>query len=202
MGAVRALVVAGLVLGGMAAWAEAPEVHTQTRDREQLTPFGLMLDAGVPGGAGLSLAFRPTRTVRLHAGATHNGVRGGVRAGITLLPMPGDYTPSFTFELGHAQQASSKALARRMADLSQLPLFSMERVGYTYASAHVGFEVGASQRYAFFLRAGLSWVELDVPDVKDLGEPFIDSLGKTGAQGGRFVYMMPSAKLGLILYFG
>jgi hypothetical protein len=41
-----------------------------------------------------------------------------------------------------------------------------------------------------------------VPNVEGLGEPFIQSLGESGAQGGRFVYMMPSAKLGLIVYFG
>jgi hypothetical protein len=38
--------------------------------------------------------------------------------------------------------------------------------------------------------------------VESIGEPFIQSLGESGAQGGRFFYMMPSAKLGLVLYFG
>ncbi|MFL5343172.1 MAG: hypothetical protein ACJ8AT_00155 [Hyalangium sp.] len=202
MGAGRALVVAGLVLGGLTARAEAPELHAKTRETEQLAPFGLLLDAGIPDGAGLSAALRASRSVRLEVGATHNGIRLGARAGITLLPMQGWYTPSLSLEVGHALAGDSRTVARRMADLSQPPLFSMERVGFTYASTHAGFEVGEPGRYTFFVRGGLSWIELEVPDVEDLGEPFINSLGKTGARGGRFNYMMPSAKLGLILYFG
>ena len=40
------------------------------------------------------------------------------------------------------------------------------------------------------------------PTSRILAEPFITSLGETGAKGGRFIYMMPSAKFGLLLYFG
>lgn len=202
MGAGSALVVAGLVLGGLTARADALEVHEKTRETERLAPFGLLLDAGIPDGAGLSAAFRTSKSVRLEVGATHNGIRVGARAGITLLPMQGWYTPSWSLEVGHALTGDSRTVARRMADLSQPPLFSMERVGFTYASTHAGFELGQPGRYTFFVRAGLSWIELDVPDVEDLAEPFIDCLGKSGAKGGRFVYMMPSAKLGLIVYFG
>ncbi|WP_224367765.1 hypothetical protein [Hyalangium versicolor] len=202
MGAVGALVAAGLLLGAMEARAEAPELKEKTRDPERLAPFGLLLDAGIPEGAGLSAAFRPSRAVRLHLGATHNGIRLGGRAGITLLPMRGWYTPSFTFEVGHTLSGNSDKVARRMADTSQPPLFAMERVGYSYASTHLGFEVGAPGNFTVFLRAGVSWVELDVPNVEDLAEPFIASLGETGAKGGRFFYMMPSAKFGLIVYFG
>jgi hypothetical protein len=167
-----------------------------------MAPFGLLLDAGIPDGAGLSAAFRPARTVRLHLGATHNGIRLGGRAGVTWLPRPGGSTPSVTFEVGHALAGDAARLARRMADSSLPPIHSMERVGYSYASTHVGFELGDPSSVMFFLRAGVSWVELDVPSVEVLGEPFIRRLGESCAQGGRFVYTMPSAKVGLILYFG
>jgi hypothetical protein len=202
MRAVSALAIAGLMLGGATARAEAPEVKSTTRDPERLAPFGLLLDAGIPDGAGLSAAFRPAKKVRLHLGATHNGLRLGGRAGITWLPKPGGFTPSFTFEVGHTLTGDTARLARRMADTSMPPINSMERVGYSYASTHVGFELGDPSGFMFFLRAGVSWIELDVPNVESLGEPFIQSLGESGAQGGRFVYMMPSAKLGLVLYFG
>jgi hypothetical protein len=202
MGAVVALMVAGLMLGGMEAQAETPEVNGKKQDPERLAPFGLLLDAGIPDGAGLSAAFRPSRSVRLHLGATHNGIRLGGRAGVTLLPVDRWYSPSFSFEVGHTLSGSARKLARRMADSSQLPLFSMERVGYTYASTHLGFELGEPGSYTFFLRGGLSWIELDVPNVEELGEPFKARLGEQGAKGGRFVYMMPSAKFGLVVYFG
>jgi hypothetical protein len=190
------------MLGGPTAWAAAPEVKSQKQDPERMAPFGLLLDAGIPGGAGLSAAFRPNKAVRLHVGATHNGLRLGGRAGITLLPLPGRFTPSATLEVGHALAGDVDRLARRMADPSLPPVQSMERVGYSYASTHLGFELGNPSRYMFFVRGGASWVELDVPNVEALGEPFIGRLGESGAQGGRFLYMMPSAKIGLIVYFG
>jgi hypothetical protein len=202
MRGVGVLVAAELMLGGATARAEAPELAGKTQDPERLAPFGLLLDAGLPEGAGLSAAFRPTKTVRLHLGATHNGLRLGGRAGITLLPKQDGYTPSLTFEVGHTLAGNADKLARRMADTSQPPLLAMERVGYSYASTHLGFELGRPGNFTVFLRAGVSWIELDVPNVEDLAEPFIASLGETGAKGGRFVYMMPSAKFGFLIYFG
>lgn len=202
MRAVSALLAAGLMLGGPAAWAADPELKSQKQDPERMAPFGLMLDAGIPGGAGLSAAFRPHQAVRLHLGATHNGLRIGGRAGLTLLPMPGAYTPSFTFELGHTLAGQVDKLARRMSDSSLPPLQSMERVGYSYASTHVGFEFGNPSSLMFFVRAGMSWVELDVPNMEALDEHFRGSLGESEAQGGRFIYTVPSAKLGFVLYFG
>ncbi len=202
MRAVGALLVAGLLLEGGAAWAGGQVVSRGTQDPERLAPFGLLLDAGVPGGTGLLAAFRPSPYVRLHLGATHNGLRLGGRAGLTLLPLSGAYTPSFSFEIGHTLPGDVTRLARRMADTSQPPTPSMERVSYSYASTHLGFEVGQPQRFMLFLRGGVSWVQLAVPDVRGLAEPFLESLGAEGARGGRFFDLVPSAKLGLVVYFG
>jgi hypothetical protein len=196
------LLVAGLMLVGPSAWAQASEVKRKVQDPERLAPFGLMLEAGMPEGSGLSAALRPSRHLRLHVGATHNGLRLGGRAGMTLLPMRGGFTPSASFEVGHALAVDAEKLSRRLADRAQQPIHSMDRVGYSYASTHLGFELGEPRRYMFFLRGGVSWVRLEVPNVEDLQEPFLSSLGDTGAKGGRFLYMMPSAKLGLIVYFG
>jgi hypothetical protein len=202
IGALSALLAAGLMLAGSTARAEAPEVKRRSQDPERLAPFGLLLDAGIPGGPGLSAAFRPSRFVRLHMGATHNGVRMGGRAGITLLPKRGWYTPTASLEVGHTLCGDADKLARRMSDSSLPPLHSMERVGYSYASTHLGFEFGEPGRMMVSLRAGVSWLQVDVPNVEALGEPFIERLGAVSAEGGRFLYMLPSAKLGLILYFG
>jgi hypothetical protein len=202
MRAVVALLAAGLLLVGPVARAQAPEVRRKVQDPERLAPFGLLLDAGIPEGSGLSAAFRPSRHLRLHLGATHNGLRLGGRAGLTLLPRRGRYTPSASLEVGHALGGDAKGLARRMADSAQPPIHSMERVGYSYASTHLGFEFGEPRHYMFFLRGGVSWVQLEVPSVEELEEPFLENLGDAGAKGRRFLYMMPSAKLGLVVYFG
>ncbi|HEX8702778.1 MAG TPA: hypothetical protein VF815_28345 [Myxococcaceae bacterium] len=197
-----ALVVAGLMLSGTAAWGQVSEVSRKTQDPERLAPFGLLLDAGVPGGAGLMGAFRPSRHVRLHVGATHNGIRLGGRAGLTLLPWSGSYTPSVSFEVGHTFMGDVNRLARRMADTSLPPTPAMERVGFSYASTHLGFEFGNPQDVMFFVRGGLSVVQVAVPDVRGLAVPYLEQLGTEGARGGRFHSLMPSAKLGMILYFG
>lgn len=202
MRALSALVVAGLMLGGATARAELPEVTRRTQDPERLAPFGLVLDAGIPGGPGLSAAFRPSRFVRLHVGATHNGIRMGGRAGLTLLPLRGWFTPSTSFEVGHALSGNADKLARRMADSALPPLHSMEYVGYSYASTHLGFEFGDPRSFMISVRAGMSLIQLDVPNVEALDESFLRTLGESSARGGRFVYTMPSAKLGLIFYFG
>lgn len=199
---VGALLVAGLMLGGTAAWGQVSEVGRRTQDPERLAPFGLLLDAGVPGGAGLMGAFRPSRHVRLHVGATHNGIRLGGRAGLTLLPWTGRYTPSASFEVGHTFTGDVDKLARRMADTSLPPTPAMERVGYSYASTHLGWEFGEPRQVMFFARGGVSVVQLAVPDVRGLAVPYLERLGMEGARGGRFHSLMPSAKLGMILYFG
>ncbi len=197
-----ALLVAGLMLGGTAAAGPVSEVSRKTQDPERLAPFGLLLDAGVPGGAGLMGVYRPSRHVRLHVGATHNGIRLGGRAGLTLLPFTSRYTPSASFEVGHTFMGDVNRLARRMADTSLPPTPTMERVGFSYASAHVGFEFGEPRRVTFFVRGGVSRVQLAVPDVRGLKVPFLERIGSEGARGGRFHFTMPSAKLGMILYFG
>ena len=212
MGAVSALTALGLVLTAQTAPASglapgaglgpAAEVRRRTQDPERLAPFGLMLDAGVTEGAGLSVSFRPTRMVRLHLGGTHNGMRAGARAGLTLLPLRGWATPALSLELGHAQPADANCLERRLADRTLLPSPSFERVGYTYASALLGFEVEAPGRLTFFIRGGLSVMELYGPGMEGLDEPFRGALAPAEAGPWRLRSVRPTAKLGILLSFG
>jgi hypothetical protein len=212
MGAVSALTLLGLLLtarvalaaGALPAARLAPSAQVEARvsDPERLAPFGLMLDAGVPEGAGLSVSFRPRREVRLHLGATHNGLRCGARAGLTLLPLRGWMTPALTLELGHAQPASARSLERRLADRTLPPTASFERVGYTYASALLGFEVEAPGNLTFFIRGGFSVMELYGPGMQDLDEPFRDALAPEEVKPWKVRSTRPTAKLGLLLSFG
>lgn len=213
MGAVSALTLLGFLLTARVALAAgtAPparrlvptaEVQRRMQDPEQLAPFGLMLDAGVPEGAGLSVSFRPRREVRLHLGATHNGIRAGARAGLTLLPMRGWMTPALTLELGHAQPASERSLERRMADRTLPPSPSFERVGYTYASALLGLEMEMPKNLTFFIRGGFTVMEFYGPGMGDLDEPFLDALAPEETKPWRVRSTRPTAKLGLLLSFG
>ncbi|AFE07020.1 hypothetical protein COCOR_06623 [Corallococcus coralloides DSM 2259] len=184
---------------------QAPQMEGRRRmsnDPERLAPFGLMLDAGMPEGAGLSGVLRPSQHLRIHLGGAHNGLRGALRAGLTLLPLKGKVSPSFSWEFGHAQAASTKTLNRRLADSTQLPASSMERVGYTYISTHVGLEFNATRRLSFFVRGGMSFMEMDVPSLQKLDEPFRDSLSPVETQSWMMRKVQPSGKLGLTFFFG
>ncbi|WP_242589634.1 hypothetical protein [Corallococcus macrosporus] len=171
-------------------------------DPERLAPFGLMLDAGMPEGAGLSGVIRPSPHLRLHIGGAHNGLRGALRAGLTLLPLRGKFSPSFSWEFGHAQAASMKTLNQRLGDRTQLPASSMERVGYTYFSTHLGLEFNATRRLSFFVRGGMSVMEMDVPSLQKLDEPFRDSLSPVETQSWMMRKLEPSGKLGFMFFFG
>jgi hypothetical protein len=202
MGAWAVVLAGGLVLAGSEAWGQVAGVERTVNDPERLAPFGLMLDTGVTEGTGLSVALRPSRHVRVHLGATHNGLRVGGRVGLTLVPVRARVAPALTLEVGHARKGDVEALERRLADQTQPPAPSQERVGYTYGSAHLGVELEVTPRCTFFLRGGASVMHLDAPNLEALDEPFRNRLGPRELRGGSFRTVMPSTKVGLVAYFG
>ncbi|MBU8895248.1 hypothetical protein DRW03_06745 [Corallococcus sp. H22C18031201] len=201
MGPVSVLATVVMVLAGQGVQAQNREPGRSPQDPERLSPFGLMLDAGMPGGAGFSVAFRPSPHLQLHLGAAHNGLRGAARAGLTLLPLRGNVSPSLTLEAGHAQPADAQALSRRLEDRTQPPSSSMEGVGYTYASALVGFELHASRRLTFFVRGGVSCVQLQARGLAGLDEPFRHAVSPAEEKPWGLFELRPSAKLGFALFF-
>jgi hypothetical protein len=192
----------GMVLALGEARAQAARVESRVSDPERLAPFGLMLDAGVTEGTGLSMAVQPSPGVRLHLGATSNGIRVGGRVGLTLLPLRTRVQPTLSLEFGHALPGDVDALVRRLADRTQPPAPALERVGYTYGSAHLGFELGMARRFTFYARGGASVVALRVPNLESLPEPFRHVLGQREARGGTCYGVRPSLKLGLVAWFG
>lgn len=196
------LLAVGMALAGSEARAQSAGVERAVSDPERLAPFGLMLDAGATEGSGLSVALRASRHVRLHLGATYNGLRMGGRVGLSLLPVRSRLAPTVTLEVGHARPASVEALTRRLVDRTQPPASALERVGYTYASAHLGLELEVVRGCTFFVRGGASVMRLDVPSLERLDGPFLQGLGPREARGGSLHTVLPTAKLGLVAYFG
>ncbi len=192
----------GMVLALGEARAQAARVERRVADPERLAPFGLMLDAGVTEGTGLSVAVQPTRAVRLHLGATHNGIRVGGRVGVTLMPLRQRVSPTLSFEFGHALPGDMDALIRRLTDRTQPPAPALEHVGYTYGSAHLGVEFEVTPRCTFFLRGGASVMQLDAPNLEALDEPFRHQLSPRELRGGSCYGLRPSLKLGLVAWFG
>src|SRR5688572_30341116 len=131
-----ALVAAG---GGEAA-ADVDGVSAVSGDGHRR--FGVMADAGVPDGATASLVVRPIRAIRAHAGVGSNAISTGLRAGVTVVPLSGWFSPSLSVDVGRYPEGDANPLVRRVMGDPTYSSTMLEQVGYDYLNAHVGFELG------------------------------------------------------------
>lgn len=159
--------------------------------------LGLMLDGGAPGGAGLSLIYRPWKYVRFGGGMLYNYFGFGVGGSVTVAPYYW-IAPALTLEAGKYFQSD---YAAKISGISSGAQPFMKQVGYTYINAMVGLEMGAPNRFVFFVRGGLSKTSMDM---------HIDNSGFTPSTTDVYVKSMrdpsqatlgtPAAKLGFIFY--
>ncbi len=157
--------------------------------------LGVMVDAAVPDGVAGSVVLRPWHWLRIQAGGMHNSISPGLRAGISLVPFYYWITPSLNVEAGHYFAGDATWIARRLTSNRNLdPLF--QKVGYDFGNAHLGLELGSPRSLSFFLRAGISYVQTTGRGVQAaIRDPTIQA-GDIRLSG-----VIPSAKLGLLLYF-
>jgi hypothetical protein len=168
--------------------------------------FGLMTDMGVPDGVMGALVIRPQRHVHVHAGAGHNTVAPGLRAGVQLLPWQWPVAPYAALEIGHYFRGRPGAWAQGMvaasADMDEAAgaQVTVEGIGYTYGNAHLGLRLG-SRRVSFYLQGGLSRVHVtaDLRRREQAGGPLplqvdVHSRSEAGL-------WTPSARLGMEAYF-
>lgn len=181
----RTLLVAAAVL--------APAVAAADRT------LGVTVDAGVPDGAAASIVYRPISQFRFHAGATHNMITTGVRAGVSIVPLKSWFSPSINFDAGSYQEGDANPLVQMISGDSEFHNDQLEKVGYRYANAHLGLELGR-QRATFYLHAGGSYIAGKVRNLDAATDG-------TGATTVSFTtdpdvrLLTVSAKLGLIIYF-
>jgi hypothetical protein len=116
--------------------------------------IGVMADVGVPDGANGSIVFNPISRVRLAAGGGYNGISRGVRGGVTLVPFKTWVTPTLSLEYGNYVEGDANPLAQMISGDKTFHNDSLERIGYSYQNAHVGFEFG--RRVVFYLHGGMS----------------------------------------------
>jgi hypothetical protein len=146
--------------------------------------FGLSMDLGVPDGAALGLVVRPRFDwLRIGAAATHNGMAPGVRFGVTVDPIAFPIAPTLTVDGGHYWEGAMPLLKGSPA------------IGYNYANFHLGLEVGNRATFRFFLRGGVSW--LDVSTAHFQSASATSSMGDPSFSG----WLAPSGKLGFSTYF-
>jgi len=198
--------LASVFLGPLAFAAETDAAragHDATSGRPPVL-LGVMADAGVPDGANASLALRPACWLRVYAGGGHNTISSGYRGGLAILPLGAG--PSFSLEAGHYREGDANGFVRRFvtANSTLTPLF--QRVGYNYANAQLGLDLGRHS-LQFYVHGGVSYVRAVLHDV----QAALDTAGVTDPNAATTVRItqdpivhawLPSLKLGVVFYFG
>lgn len=157
--------------------------------------LGIQADVGVPDGAVGSVVVRPVRAVRLHAGVGHNAISRGLRTGLTLVPLRSWLSPTLSVDVGRYEEGDATPLARRLSGDADYTNPTLERVGYTYANAHLGLELGR-RWFTFYLHAGASRVTGNVYELVPMSETSSVSF----SQEPRATAWSVSARLGFIVY--
>ncbi len=161
---------------------------------------GAMLDVGAPDGVGISAVVRPIEWLRINAGLTTNTLSLGVRGGISLVPLSTFVSPSLNADFGHYFDTSYNDLIDKLGGIPLQSDIPVEDIGFNYAGASVGLEIGKPERFSFYLRAGFAYGRLTINDAERLlrdvtGDPDITSAPLT------IRFTSPSIKLGFLLYF-
>ncbi|GMU01972.1 hypothetical protein KH5H1_60920 [Corallococcus caeni] len=164
--------------------------------------LGLMLDTGIPEGAGVSLALRPLRMLRLHGGVVHNAVSLGGRFGASFIPLQAFVRPTLTAEVGRLPEGNARRAIERVAGTLGAEGLLLERVGYDFANVHLGLELGSARRFSFFLRGGLSYVRTRVHGVEDWSKARASDVTVESITAPRVSGTLPTLKLGFLLYLG
>jgi hypothetical protein len=143
----------------------------------------MVMDVGVPDGAALGLVVRPRFDwLRVSGAVTHNAMAPGMRAGVTLDPIAFPIGPTLTVEGGHYWGG-------------KLPMVSdSPAVAYNYANFHFGLEVGSRAAFRFFLRGGVSWLDVSTAHSATGGSSGIANPSYSG-------WLAPSGKLGFSAFF-
>jgi hypothetical protein len=140
----------------IASVAAPLSVHKRVLDDESdTTVIGFGIDAGAPGGAGLTLLVRPLWWLRLNAGAAYNVGGFGFRGGITLSPGQWTVTPTLNLDGGRYLSGDANKFVT-VTDPNAQALLS--RTTYTFATAQIGLEFGSQRWFTFYLRGGLTYL--------------------------------------------
>jgi hypothetical protein len=196
--------LAALALLALAAPAAAEEpagsLTRQASSAPSLPWIGAGADVGVPDGATVSIVYRPIRQLRAQLGVSHNLISLGERAGLTYVPFASWFTPTLSLEYGHYAEGNANPLYKRFAgsDASDRPV--LQRIGYDYASARIGLELGRKW-FTFYLHAGVSRITGTVHNLD--AETMSESSGTTTVSfpsDPNVKVWTASARLGFIVY--
>jgi hypothetical protein len=191
---------AGAAPAMLATSVAPPEALTAAAAPDASPRIGAGADLGLPDGATVSIVVRPIRSLRAHAGLSHNLISLGERAGITWVPLSWWASPTLSLEYGHYAEGNANPLARAVSGDATLSSAVLDRVGYDYANAHLGVELGR-RWFTFYLHAGVSRVTGAVRNLS--AETMSQSAGSTSvsfAKDPNVRLWSVSARVGFIVY--
>jgi hypothetical protein len=120
--------------------------------------FGFAIGAGFPQAASLDFLFRPLPWLRLSAGPSWDYVGWGLHGGVVLSPIRWAISPTLGVEGGRFFELDVNKFAKSV-DAELQPL--IRRVQVQYVATTLGLEFGSQRGFAFSLRAGLAWLQVD-----------------------------------------
>lgn len=156
LGALVALPIVAWAAPAVASPDAQDDAASVTARTSRRSPWiGASADVGVPDGATMSVVYRPIRALRVHAGLSHNLISLGQQVGVSLVPLAWWASPTLSLEYGHFAEGNANAAVRRFNGSSDSSSPALDRVGYDYANARVGLELGRTW-FTFYLHAGVS----------------------------------------------
>ena len=190
-----------MVSGAVATVAAEPTLTAQApvSDTESAPHLGVMTDLGVPDGAAASLVVRPVRALRLELGVAHNSISPGARAGITWIPFRSWATPTFGVAYGRFFERDANPLIRTLIGDPTFGSPLLERVGYDFANARFGLELGR-KHVTFFLHAGVSVVTATIHNLGMAAQGDGSSMVTVSSTDPHVRLISASASLGFIVY--
>ncbi len=128
--------------------------------------LGVIAGLGLPDGGTLGLAWRPVRPLRLEASFAHNYVSPGYRGGVTYIMLSSWATPTLGIGYGHFYDRDANSAVRTITGDATFDSAMLDRVGYDYADARIGLELGR-KHFTFFLHAGVTRLTAQIHDVAE-----------------------------------
>ncbi len=150
------------------------------------------------------MVLRALPFLRIGLGATVGGAGNlsgaGIRGSLDVVPFRATVSPTLDLEAGRTYDADASGLAERALGLRPADAAAFRHVGYDYVAGQVGLEIGAPDRWAAFLRAGLGYVSSSTPALATAVQRANPGFVVVGTDPS-IRMVLPSAKLGLVAFF-
>ena len=163
-------------------------VVNKPKPKPHYRPAVIDLNCGVPSGCVGELGVRPLYWLKLEAGAGYNGLAPGVIGSVVIDPIPWGLGLSLSMDAGHYWSGSVPYVSNSPS------------IEYSFLSPMAGIELGNYRAWRFYLRGGLSYLDMTGSNFQgvistsnsngvSIGNPHVDA------------WVGPAFKLGLSFYF-